>query len=55
VPVGDKGVVVLIGGVLHLEAVYPDGLTGEQEEESERVSPGYMSTVAVYDVAGERW
>ncbi|KAL3488190.1 hypothetical protein BJX62DRAFT_253496 [Aspergillus germanicus] len=55
VPVGDKGVVVLIGGVLHLEAVFPGGLSDEDEEESARVSPGYMSTVAVYDVAGERW
>ncbi|KAL2787655.1 hypothetical protein BJX66DRAFT_340967 [Aspergillus keveii] len=55
VPVGDKGIVVLIGGVRHLEAIYSDGLTDEQEEESGRVSPGYMSTVAVYDVAGERW
>ncbi|KAL2842652.1 hypothetical protein BJX68DRAFT_270586 [Aspergillus pseudodeflectus] len=55
VPVGDKGVVVLIGGVRHLEALYAGGLSDEDEAESARVSPGYMSTVAVYDVAGERW
>ncbi|KAJ0423031.1 hypothetical protein BJY00DRAFT_63297 [Aspergillus carlsbadensis] len=54
-PVGDKGVVVLIGGVRYLESIIPAGLTEEEEAESARVSPGYMSTVAVYDVAGERW
>ncbi|KAL2813846.1 hypothetical protein BJX63DRAFT_207880 [Aspergillus granulosus] len=55
VPVSDRGIVVLIGGVRHLESIFPDGLSEEDEAESRRVSPGYMETVAVYDVAGDRW
>ncbi|KAL4878082.1 hypothetical protein BJY04DRAFT_229983 [Aspergillus karnatakaensis] len=55
VPVSEKGVVVLIGGVLHPETIYAGGLSDDEEAESERVSPVYMRTVSVYDVAGNQW
>lgn len=55
VPVAHQGVVVLIGGVTMPESLFPQGLSDAQIEESERVSPGFMQTVSVYDIAGDTW
>ncbi|KAL5334700.1 hypothetical protein BJX70DRAFT_377460 [Aspergillus crustosus] len=55
VPVADRGVVVLIGGVVNPETLSPQGLSDSEEADSERISPSFMQTVSVYDVAGDRW
>ncbi|KAL2823247.1 hypothetical protein BDW59DRAFT_148895 [Aspergillus cavernicola] len=55
VPVSESGAVVLIGGVINPESFFYDGLSDNQTAESERVSPGFMQTISVYDIAGETW
>ncbi|KAL4805195.1 hypothetical protein BDV18DRAFT_142136 [Aspergillus unguis] len=55
VPVADQGIVVLIGGVTQPESIYSAGLSDSQVLQSERVSPGFMETVWVYDVASGNW
>ncbi|KAL3473693.1 hypothetical protein BJX99DRAFT_272108 [Aspergillus californicus] len=55
VPVSESGIVVLIGGVINPESLLEDGLNDTQEAQSERVNPGFMDTVSVYDVANQQW
>jgi hypothetical protein len=55
VPISERGVLVLIGGVVQLESIYAAGLTEEQEAESIRASAAFMQTVSVYDIATDRW
>lgn len=53
-PVAGSGIVVLIGGVTDSAAVVRT-LDDDQEKRSESTSPSFMDTVAVYDIAGDRW
>lgn len=56
VPVSGQGIVVVLGGVVNPAGM--DGfsdLTKEEESESKRVSPGFMESVSVYDVAEDKW
>lgn len=54
VPVGKQGILVALGGV-----VFPDFSSylskSPNEPESKAVSPGFMSTIDIYDVAGGKW
>ncbi|KAF4982414.1 hypothetical protein FZEAL_1932 [Fusarium zealandicum] len=54
VPVGKKGILVVLGGV-----VYPEwsgrSHKSSDEEASEKESPEFMQTIDVYDIANERW
>ncbi|KAF4335944.1 hypothetical protein FBEOM_10213 [Fusarium beomiforme] len=54
VPVGKKGVLVVLGGV-----VYPEwaGRSGKStnESESEKQSPEFMQTIDIYDVNSKNW
>ncbi|KAI1748219.1 hypothetical protein F4782DRAFT_543001 [Xylaria castorea] len=54
VPVGQQGILVVLGGV-----AYPQYSTSTQMSlniaESEKVSPGYMTNVDIYDVASGEW
>lgn len=54
VPVGSQGILVVLGGV-----IYPDftGYLGKSsnEAESKAHSPGFMSTIDIYDVASAKW
>ncbi|KAF5019644.1 hypothetical protein F66182_8348 [Fusarium sp. NRRL 66182] len=54
VPVGERGILVVLGGV-----VYPQwaGRSGSSinEEESEEQSPEFMQTIDVYDIANDEW
>ncbi|ETS82513.1 hypothetical protein PFICI_04389 [Pestalotiopsis fici W106-1] len=54
VPVGDQGILVALGGV-----VYPDfnngNLTSQNRGQSETDSPAFMSTIDIFDIAGNRW
>ncbi|KAL1968405.1 hypothetical protein VTN77DRAFT_1934 [Rasamsonia byssochlamydoides] len=55
-PVSESGALVAIGGV-----IYPESLTAAREltdaeaAASSRISPTFMETVSVYDVANKRW
>ena len=55
IPVGEKGVLVAIGGVTTPEEIYAMGLNSSQTSESESQSPGFMTTLPVYDVASSEW
>ncbi|EAW25695.1 uncharacterized protein NFIA_045140 [Aspergillus fischeri NRRL 181] len=56
VPVAESGVLVAIGGVINPATIFSsDGLTRAQQNASESVSPGFMETVSVYDVSGDKW
>ncbi|RYC59846.1 hypothetical protein CHU98_g6377 [Xylaria longipes] len=54
VPVGEQGILVVLGGV-----AYPYYSTTDQvsqnEAQSEKVDPGYMTNVEIYDVASGEW
>ncbi|KAI1172729.1 hypothetical protein F4777DRAFT_601324 [Nemania sp. FL0916] len=54
VPVGEQGILVVLGGVS-----YPyyntDNSTSLNAAQSKKDSPGYMSNVDIYDVAGGKW
>ncbi|OTA58377.1 hypothetical protein K449DRAFT_334577 [Hypoxylon sp. EC38] len=54
VPVGEQGILVVIGGV-----TYPDYITSNRTStnaaQSNKDSPGFMTTIDVYDIAGKRW
>lgn len=55
-PVSDSGALVAIGGVLNPESIYrTDGLNNAQKNSSRRVSPEFMETVSVFDIAEEKW
>ncbi|KAI1297979.1 hypothetical protein F5Y03DRAFT_386811 [Xylaria venustula] len=54
VPVGEQGILVLLGGVLYPEYNNVIG-TSANVAQSEKDSPGYMSNVDVYDVASGEW
>ncbi|KAI0185660.1 hypothetical protein EV127DRAFT_195456 [Xylaria flabelliformis] len=54
VPVGEQGILVVLGGV-----AYPQYSTSDQVSlnaaQSEKVSPGYMTNIDIYDVASGTW
>ncbi|KAM3085135.1 hypothetical protein ACMFMG_003567 [Clarireedia jacksonii] len=56
VPVSEQGALIAIGGVIDPSYTSP---TQEQDAsinaQSERISPGFMTTVSVYDVANQVW
>ena len=54
-PVSDRGVLVAIGGVTQPEEIYPTGLNESQRSRSEAVSPSFMTSIPIYDVASETW
>lgn len=55
VPVADRGIVVLIGGVTYPEKLYSGGLSEDQEKESRDNDPVFMETVSIYDIADNKW
>ncbi|OJJ45849.1 hypothetical protein ASPZODRAFT_133721 [Penicilliopsis zonata CBS 506.65] len=56
VPVAESGVLVAIGGVVDPVEMWQDtGLSTNQTELSESVSPTFMETVSVYDVNTKTW
>ncbi|KAK3319276.1 hypothetical protein B0H66DRAFT_575753 [Apodospora peruviana] len=57
VPVGEQGILVALGGV-----IYPDfagemvaGVLSDNEPESKKISPGFMSTIDIYDIKSGDW
>ncbi|KAI1265771.1 hypothetical protein F5Y18DRAFT_46594 [Xylariaceae sp. FL1019] len=54
VPVGDQGILVVLGGVSYPE--YNNGnATSQNSAQSEEDSPGYMSNIDIYDIANDQW
>jgi hypothetical protein len=54
-PISAQGVLVAIGGVVEPEEIWPYGLNSSQEAESKSTSPGFMTSIPVYDIASEQW
>lgn len=54
-PVAEQGVLLAIGGVLHHQKFGNYGLEDYQIEESELISPSFMQSIPVYDIATEEW
>ncbi|EGO59822.1 hypothetical protein NEUTE1DRAFT_61568 [Neurospora tetrasperma FGSC 2508] len=55
VPVGAKGILVVLGGVVFPDFISVISGTSENETESKAKSPTFMTTIDVYDVANDRW
>ncbi|ETN38351.1 uncharacterized protein HMPREF1541_06386 [Cyphellophora europaea CBS 101466] len=54
-PVSERGVLVAVGGVTEPEEIYPAGLNSTQRSESEEISPSFMTSLPLYDIASEQW
>ncbi|ETN41026.1 uncharacterized protein HMPREF1541_02960 [Cyphellophora europaea CBS 101466] len=55
IPVAQQGVLLAIGGVLHHQKFGNYGLEDDQIEESEEISPSFMTQIPVYDIDGDEW
>jgi hypothetical protein len=55
IPVSEKGVLVAIGGVTSPEEIWATGLNDSQTSQSQEQSPGFMTSLPVYDVASGDW
>ncbi|KAI1379342.1 hypothetical protein F4677DRAFT_328479 [Hypoxylon crocopeplum] len=54
VPVGEQGILVVIGGVTYPEFM-DSNRTSENDAQSMRDSPGFMNNIDIYDIANKRW
>ncbi|RYP03701.1 hypothetical protein DL764_004962 [Monosporascus ibericus] len=54
VPVGEQGILVVLGGVSYPDFATPSG-SSENPGQSERESDAFMATIDIYDIANERW
>ncbi|KAI0828451.1 hypothetical protein F5Y06DRAFT_223955 [Hypoxylon sp. FL0890] len=54
VPVGEQGILVVIGGVTYPDYNNVNG-TSMNPAQSNKDSPGFMSRIDVYDIAGNKW
>ncbi|KAI1436645.1 hypothetical protein GGR50DRAFT_650161 [Xylaria sp. CBS 124048] len=54
VPVGNQGILVVLGGVSFPAYSTPDE-ESSNEAQSEKDSPGYMANIDIYDVASNEW
>ena len=54
-PVSKRGVLLAIGGVTYPEEISPMGLNESQTSESKSVSPSFMTSIPIYDVASKTW
>jgi hypothetical protein len=55
IPVSTQGVLVAIGGVYPPEEIWPYGLNTSQTSQSEAQSPGFMTSLPIYDIASQTW
>jgi hypothetical protein len=54
-PVSSRGLLVVLGGVVNPENLFSGALTASQVTESEKISPSFMSTIQLYDIASDAW
>ncbi|KAK4225093.1 RING finger protein B [Podospora fimiseda] len=54
VPTGAKGILVAIGGVVEPDFLYSNSKSRDAAT-SKEVSPGFMSTIDIYDIASGQW
>jgi hypothetical protein len=54
-PVSALGILLVIGGVIYPQDYYHYYLTEEQMQASQQQSPGFMTTIDIYDIETDRW
>lgn len=54
VPVGPKGILVVLGGVVDPDFVNVTARSSDDENNKTK-SPEFMSTIDIYDIAGDKW
>ncbi|RYP72225.1 hypothetical protein DL771_004355 [Monosporascus sp. 5C6A] len=54
VPVGEQGILVVLGGVSYPDFATPSG-SSDNPGQSERESDAFMATIDIYDIARRRW
>ncbi|KAI9795058.1 MAG: hypothetical protein M1816_000080 [Peltula sp. TS41687] len=54
IPTAERGLLIAIGGVIYPEWAFKDPSGGLQSQ-SRDASPGFMSTVSVYDIKNQKW
>ncbi|KAK3996151.1 RING finger protein B [Cladorrhinum sp. PSN332] len=54
VPIGAKGILVAIGGVVDPDYLYAN-MKSRNEANSRATSPQFMSTIDIYDIANDQW
>lgn len=54
VPVGARGILVVLGGVVDPDFATPTGKSQDSENNKNKSST-FMSTIDIYDVAGDKW
>ena len=57
IPIAERGILVAIGGVINPEAILGigAGLNDTQKKQSKSTSPGFMTTIPVFDIVGQTW
>ena len=55
IPVSQQGILLAIGGVVHPASLYDWSLGAVEEAENVERGPGFMTTIAVYDIANNQW
>ncbi|KAI0848366.1 hypothetical protein F5Y00DRAFT_92055 [Daldinia vernicosa] len=54
VPVGEQGILVVLGGVTYPGYLNPN-MISTNEAQSKKDSPGFMKNIDIYDVASKKW
>jgi hypothetical protein len=55
IPVSESGLLIALGGVINPESLFFEALNSSQVSDSEAISPSFMNTIPIYDVASEVW
>lgn len=54
-PVSGQGILLVIGGVVYPQDLYSYWLTEEETQESQQQSPGFMTTIDIYEIETKTW
>ncbi|KAJ6059916.1 hypothetical protein N7444_003555 [Penicillium canescens] len=55
VPTGERGILVVIGGGVYPEVLYPSGLSKAQQKQNADEDPSFMQAIPIYDIASQSW
>ncbi|KAJ6065866.1 hypothetical protein N7444_001519 [Penicillium canescens] len=55
VPTGERGILVVIGGGVYPEVLYPSGLSKAQQKQNAEEDPSFMQEIPIYDIASQSW
>ncbi|KAJ5472141.1 hypothetical protein N7539_008710 [Penicillium diatomitis] len=55
IPVSERGILAVIGGVLNPQNIFPTGLSVSQAKQNKERDPEFMRQISIYDIAREKW